>query len=194
MGDIRGCGPSTGRCTVVGHLLKLVAKSTATLRAGYLAALGYLIRDSLEQQSPDDFEWLVSSIVGALRDPSFDSLSYEDGSFLKTRFSFLIRSAITAQLTEARLLVFGSLLAKFTASMDASNKSELEMQLAFSELSHVVTVLGAAAASILDEVNAAATVHLRHSSFGVRSAAAHVLASLAVIAPVVAVTYCEMRC
>lgn len=50
----------------------------------------------------------------------------------------------------------------------------------------MIRILGEAAVSILDEVQTAVTLQLRHSGFGVRSTAAYALVSFAEVVPGVA--------
>lgn len=176
--------------SVVAHILKQVVKaSTTNVRAAHVAVLSYLVKDCVSLDQLDgqvDVDWLVESMLGLLRDSSFNAQSYEDQMFFRARLSHLVRTAVTSQLSEGRLTALATFLTQYVARMDIDSDTrsfEQELQFALGELSHMVTCLGEAAASVADIVQAAATVHLRHPVFGVRSSAAYVLSSLAATLP-----------
>ena len=172
--------------SVVGHLLKQVVKSAGALRAGYIAALGYLVRDCIQALSDDEIEWLVLNIVGVFHDSSVMALSYEDTAFLRARISHLLRAYILVNLSEPKLRVLSMILTKFVSSLDDNTRVEAEVQIALNELEVVVNTLRCAAIAVVDEIIAAASMYLRHSSYGVRSAAASLLSSLSSAGSVVA--------
>ena len=164
--------------SVVGHILKQVIKSVGALRAGYIAALGYLVRDCIQALSDDEIEWLILNIIGVFHEPNIIALSYEDSAFLRSRISYLIRSYILVNLIEPKLRVLSTILTKFVSSLDDNTRVEAEVQIALNELEVVVATLRCSAIAVVDEIIAAASIYLRHSSFGVRSAAASLLSSL----------------
>eukprot|EP01038_Epipyxis_sp_PR26KG_P007657 gene7657-10420_t len=171
--------------SVINRIIQQITKSLPLLRAGYIAALGYLIKVCLTDLSQDEVEWLGITIVGILKDPLIVALNYEETAFLRSRISHLIRSTFVTQLPEVKLISFASFMIRHVSSIES--RTEQELQIVLSEVSQIITVLGEAAVSLVDEVNATATIHLRHSSFSVRSAAANALSNISMVAPVVAV-------
>jgi hypothetical protein len=179
---------------VVEYIIKqvCVAKSTATSRAGYFATLGHLVTEQVPQLNQDDFEWLTLRILSILHQaPS--NLSYpspEELCYLRTRISHLIRSCMTALLNEANLLLFAGYIMKLLSNVEAANaKTEIEIQLALSELNQVIQSLGAVAVALMEEWNTMSPFYLRHASHGIRHGAAAIIASLSVLAPAVAVDF-----
>lgn len=171
--------------SIIQHFNKNIYKSNGTLRAGYICSLSYLIKMCLQSISHDELEWLVLNCIAMFKDPAIVLLSYEDMAYFRARISHLLRTSILMNLNEIQQLKYATLLVQFV-STDTENRNDSELQLALGELSHAVTILGQAAVSISDDINGAATIYLRHAAFGVRTAAAYVLASLATVAPAIA--------
>ena len=187
--------------SVVTHLLKNIVKAaTAAGRAAQVSILTYLIQycveenaitiDSSQEGNNNDLDWFVKAILELLRDPTFAAQSYDDQMYFRARLSYLFRTGVTSQLSEGQLTSLATLLTQLVSRLDIDtvvavpfSHTEQELQFVLGELSHVVSSLGEAAASVADLCQAAATVHLRHPIFGVRSAAAYVLASLATTLP-----------
>ena len=71
----------------------------------------------------------------------------------------------------------------------ASSKTEIEIQLSLSELNQVISSLGEAAVALIEDWNILSPFYLRHSSHGVRHGAATIIASLSVLAPIIAVEF-----
>ena len=177
--------------SVVTHMLKNIVKAgTGAARAAQVAVLLHLTQECVALEQMDgqsDLDWLVESLVGLLTDPMFSALGYDEQMYLRARLSHLFRAAITSQLSEGRLAALATFLTQYVSRMDIdvdAKAAEHELQFTLGELSHVVTSLGEAAVAVADVAQAAATVHLRHPVFGVRSAAAHVLVSIATTLPV----------
>lgn len=122
------------------------------LRCGLITTLHYLTKECIDELEEEDTEWLVAAIIGILQDPSLQSLSYEETTYLRTRLSYLIRSSFTSTLNEVKLLQLASQLARFVSGLE-QQRSDQELQLALMELSYVITVLGESATSVFDEVN-----------------------------------------
>jgi hypothetical protein len=65
--------------SVTSYLLRMILSSSSSLRAGYIAALGHLVRATLKTLKPTDFEWVLLSIVETLADsPQIRDLSFEE--------------------------------------------------------------------------------------------------------------------
>ena len=174
--------------SVITYLIKLVTKSgSAVLRSSYVAVLGHLVKDCLDAVNQKDFEWLVGTITTTFADPVILALSYEEQTFFSARMSHLFRYSITSNLSEVRQLSLANILIQSISVIDA--RTEQELQYSLGELSHVLSCLGEAAVSVVDATHASATVHIRHPAFGVRSAAAYVLAISAMCTPVYAAAF-----
>ena len=176
--------------SVVAHLLRNIVKAgTGAARAAQVAVLLHLTQECVALEQMDgqsDLDWLVGSLVGLTNDPMFSALPYDEQLYLRARLSHLFRAAVTSQLPEGRLAALATFLTQYVSRLDIdldAKVAEHELQFALGELSHVVTSLGEAAVAVADVAQAAATVHLRHPVFGVRSAAAHVLVSIATTLP-----------
>lgn len=170
--------------TVISHVIKCVLKSSGMLRAGYVSVLSRFIRMSLKLVEEDDFEWMIMMTIGMLRDPAIAAMSHEETIYFRIRISQLLNCSVTSQLTETKLLKFANYLMGYISSMEM--RTEHELQISLAELNHAIAILGEAASSISDEIQASVTSHLRHSCFGVRSLSAQVLCGLAEVVPGVA--------
>lgn len=177
--------------TVISHIIKQIIKSTGFLKlqSGYFSIFSHLVSTCLRNNDLDnnDLEWLITSSFELITDPLIIALTYEEFVFFRTRLSYFLRSSLSANLSENRQLKYATILSQFISSMEV--QTEHEVSLALSELSHIVTVLGEASISIIDDIHSASLIHLRNSSFGVRSAAAYVLSSIAFVSPAIAAKY-----
>ena len=173
--------------SVVGHILKQIVKSNGALRAGYIAALGFLVAGCVLTLSDEDFEWLIVNLIGIFHEPSVAALPLEDTAFFRARISFLLRSSIIVNLSEPKLRLMSTILTKFVSSLEDNGRGEAELQLALNSLEVIATTLRSAGIAIVEEVIAATSVYLRHASFGVRSTAAALLSSLSVLSAGIAV-------
>jgi hypothetical protein len=172
--------------SVVTHLIKLITKATsACIRSAQIAVLGHLVKDSLENVDQKDFEWLIDCILRIFVDPFFTVLTHEDQTFFRARMSHFFRYAITANVTEVRQIALATSLIQNIAM----ERTEQELQYGLGELGHVLCALGDAVVSVAESTHTAVTVHLRHPSFGVRSAAAYVLATSAAMTPTIATAF-----
>lgn len=170
--------------TISSQIVKQIIKPVgSTSRASYITILGYLICDTLQYLEQSDYEWLLSLFVGLFRDPSITSLSYEDKVYFRTRISYIFRQSVTYNFTEALQVVMASEITQILAG--AEHHVDDELQFLLNELNHLVKILGAAAEGLCDDIQMVLSVHLRHNSFGVRSAAAHIFLSFALISPAV---------
>jgi hypothetical protein len=166
---------------VVTLVIKSITKSIGSLRNGYISVASHFVRESLVFLEPGDLEWLVNSLLDMFRDPAFSVLSFEEMIYLKARVSNILSTSVAKQLNEAKLLEYARILIAYVANMET--RGEFELQLALGELCHLLLILGEAAVAIVDEIQASISVHLRHPSFGVRSASANVISSLAGAVP-----------
>ena len=173
--------------SVVKSIIRQILRVQGALRVGYLSALMYLLRIRILTLDKSDFEWLILQVIGVIHEPAIVGMPYEDIVYFRSRLAHLLRAAITSNLSESLQLNFATLLTQYLSNADV--KSEHELQLALGELGNVVTALGEAAVSIVDDVRNTASTHLRNASFGVRAAAAYLLASLATVIPAVAAAY-----
>jgi GTP:adenosylcobinamide-phosphate guanylyltransferase len=174
--------------SVITHIVKLIIKAgNASVRSVQVAVLGHLIRDRLEEIDQKDFEWLVETIIGIFKDPTFATQTYEEQAFFGARLSHLFRYSITSNISEGLLIALATNLTLCISAIESHTEQELQFTLG--ELSHVILALGEAVIPVVDETNAAVTVHLRHSTFGVRSAAAYVLATLAIASPTISANF-----
>jgi hypothetical protein len=177
--------------SVISHIINQIIKSTGVLKlqSGYFAIFSHLVSTCLRNNDLDnnDLEWLIASTFELITDPLILALTYEEFVYFRTRLSFFLRSSVSANLSENRQLKYAAILTQFISSMEV--QTEHEVSLALSELSHIVTVLGEASISIIDDIHSASLIHLRNSSFCVRSAAAYVLSSIALVSPAIAAKY-----
>jgi hypothetical protein len=173
--------------SIINHLLKNITKSTSsTLRNAHIAILGHFVKGCLHTVNAADFQWVIVTIVGIFHDSAILALSAEDIAYCRTRISHLFRNSIASNMSESQLISLSpaSVLISYIASLDV--RTDHELQVALVSLNHVVCLLGEMAVTIVDEVQAVVTGQLRHASFGVRSASAYVLASLAISVPGIA--------
>ena len=174
--------------SVISYLMKLATKAGGPFsRTSHIAVLGHLVRDCLDDLDQKDFEWLVEIIVKSFADPVILALSYEDQMFFSARMSHLFRYSITSNLSEVRQVSLANTLIQSVSAVDTC--AEQELQFSLGELSHVISCLREAMISVVEATHASVTLHLRHPTFGVRSAAAHVLAISAMCTPVYAATF-----
>lgn len=187
--------------TVISNLRKQVIKPTPTSssstssiqqvnsnnRSVYISLLGYIINESINELEKSEIEWLLTSVISILSDPVISSLTYDDIIYIRTRLSHVFRSNITYNLVEALQVVILTQLTNFIASIEL--RSEHELQFAFNEIMHLIQIVGESAGTVADDIHMAITVHLRHSNFNVRSSAAYVLLSLAIVVPSLAARF-----
>lgn len=174
--------------SVIMYLVKLATKAGSSIsRTSNIAVLGHLVRDSLDDVDQKDFEWLVEIIVKSFADPVILALSYEEQMFFSARMSHLFRYSITSNLSEVRQVSLANTLIQSVAAVDMCTEQELQFSLG--ELSHVLSCLREAMISVVEATHASVTLHLRHPTFAVRSAAAHVLAISAMCTPVYAAAF-----
>jgi hypothetical protein len=151
--------------STVTYIHKQLTVGSSTLRTGYLAVLGYLVRTLLDSLTPEEYEWLVLSTIDVLKDsPTVRELSYEEQAFLRCRFSHFLRSSIAATATEPELLAYAALLLKRVSTVESSAHSDVELQLVLSEVTHAVGILGPACTALVEEVNISASIYLRFVS------------------------------
>lgn len=170
--------------SVVKHIISLIVKANVALRAGYTMALSNLIRIRIQVLDNSELEWLLKIVIEVMHDTSICALTYEELVYFRSRLAHLLRTAVTSNLSENAQVSFALLLTQFATSPESH--TEHELQLVLGELGNVVTALGEAAISIVDEVKTAANIQLKNASFGVRAAAAYVLAGLTSVIPAVA--------
>ena len=116
--------------SVVSYLHKQCLTGSNTLRTGYIAVFGHLLRLCLDTLTPDDYEWMVVSTIEVLKDsPVLRELTFEEQAYLRCRFSHLFRTCITSRSTEPQLIAFATLLIKHISTMESSAHSDLELQL-----------------------------------------------------------------
>jgi uncharacterized protein (UPF0147 family) len=173
--------------SIVSLLIKNIVKYSNILRTSHLAILGHVIAESIFTIDPKDYEWIIITLTSIFRESPILSLPQEDKHFFRSRMSLIVRNSIVYNLTEALQLSFATELTQFAGGMEQRNDDELYFVL--NELGHLVKILGEFVGSIADEIHIALSIHLRHSSFSVRSAAANVYASLAHTAPAIAAKY-----
>ena len=178
--------------SVVQGIMRTIVKShtpSGNLRAGYIAVLGFLLRDCMQSEagmSPEEQEWVVPQLFMLLHSSEALGLAtYDELAFFRLRISHLFRFALILPSGESGLKSFAASVITFTTGTIES-RSEAEIQVALTELAHILLVMGDAAASVQDDVVSAVGGFLKDISFGVRSAAAHVLTSLATVVPALA--------
>ena len=178
--------------SVVQNIMRVIAKSqtpNGNLRAGYIAVLTYLLRDCMQNDdglSPDDIEWLIPRILSLLHSvEEIGLVNYDDQTLFRLRLSQLIRFALIVPAGESGLKTIAGAVLTFTNGT-VESRSEAEIQLALTELAHILLVMGDAAASVQDEVLSTVGSFLKDNSFGVRSAAAQVLTNLSMVVPALA--------
>lgn len=169
--------------TIVNTILRAITRSTSSAKPGLICVLGSIIGNFVSNIDQSELESCIQSVIGILHDPSILQLSQEELTLCRIRLSYIIRNSIIHNLSETQQLQFATVLAQYVASIEL--RTDHELQLALSELFNVMNVLGEAGVSILDDIHMATSVHLRHSSYGVRTSAAFVMGSLAKIAPTV---------
>jgi hypothetical protein len=174
--------------TLIRNLLKA---STPTLRAGYVSVLRHLIQlllpTMLLQESTNNLEWLVMTIIGILRDPQITALSYEEIVYFRCRLSHLFHKGITALLSESNQIILCKTLYMYLSTTDP--RTEHEIQFILSEICHLIQSLREIAVSLQDDLKSMINIQLRNPSFGVRATAAYVLMSLASMIPAEASNY-----
>lgn len=171
--------------SVVKSLLRQTVRAPHShLRAAFIVALQYLVEMVIPSLDISDVEWLVSCVLSSLSEQTILTLAYEDIVYYRSRLSHLLRS-ISSQTTELNQLKLAEFVCSFLVESGAS-RTEHEIQLAFSELGQLIAALGEASSAAVVSIRAAATPHLRHSSFGVRASAAHALVGLACVVPALA--------
>lgn len=174
--------------SVVKSLIKQTVKASQSHhRAAFIVVLQFLVDMAFPTLDVADIEWLFSALFSSLSEPAIVSLSYEDIVYFRSRLAHLLRfiSSKIVELNQLRLSTFIC-----TYLLDSSSpRTEHEIQLAFSELGQLVAALGEASASSVGVFNEVTTIYLRHSSFGVRASAAHVLVGLATVVPALASGY-----
>jgi len=129
--------------SVVVHLQKQVVKSLGLLRISYLLVLEYLVVEFLPTLNKSDLEWLMLSTIYILHDPVIAALSHEESIFFRTRASYFLRSSIISNVTEAVHLELLRILLHFLNN-NAEPRTENELQLALSELTCLICILGEA--------------------------------------------------
>jgi hypothetical protein len=183
--------------SVIQGILRCIIKSQTSngnLRAGYMASLAYLLRSCMRESDengealpPEDFEWLIPQLLGLVHNTEELGLgSYEEIAVFRMRLSYLFRFAMTANSTESGQKALASALLEFVKGTVDVSRSEAEVQIALTELAHIIAVMGDTASSIQDETHIAVGMFLKDNSFGVRSAAANVLTALASVIPYLA--------
>jgi hypothetical protein len=174
--------------SVVKSILKQTVRAPhGQHKAAFIIALQFLVEMSFFGLDDSDVQWTFSTIISSLAEPSIVAMSYEDIVYFRSRLSHLLRS-IASQMVELNQLKLAGFMCSFLLD-NATSRTEHEIQLAFGELSQLVAVLGEAGAACAEQIHAAAAAHLKHSSFGVRASAAHVLVGLATVVPALASGY-----
>lgn len=167
--------------TVFETVSKQTVKSVGAAKVGYLFVLGYFVSGCIDKVAVEEFDLITGTFMSLAQD-SVQS-TFEEQMLLKTRLSFVFRTGFISVISEAQLLIVAAQMSKLCSTADASNRSDLEVQFALVELNHLLSVLGSAAVSLQDDANACASMQLRHASFGVRTSAANILLTLALIVP-----------
>lgn len=175
--------------TIIEKIGKTIQISCGATKVSHIFVMGHVISNCLDKISLEEFEWTIQHYFSMLHDEAVQSLTFEEQNFLRVRFSYVFRSFVVAKVNESKQLTIAAELAKFSGGMDASSRNDIEMQLALCEMNHVLTVLGIASCAVADEANMAASTNLRHSSFGVRSAAANILLTISLTSPNAAVEF-----
>ena len=177
---------------VIGGVMRTLTRAAANARAGYVATLQHLCEEVIHTLDDETLEWLLRSIILLLRDPLISALPYEEIVHFRARLAHLIRRGVTAKITESNQLLLAHHCINFltpsnkekdNTSASGGARNEHELQLGLGELGVVITALGEASSAICDEVKILATAQLRNSNFGVRAAAAHLLAAVAIVIP-----------
>lgn len=169
--------------SVLRFMLQQVLSSSGLLRIGLISMTNYFVRITCADLSKDDFEWLLRSVLDVMEEPSVLALNNEESVFFRSRISYILRT-IGSSLNESQQLGMASLLCLYLASMDRRTDNALHIALA--ELANLLVSLQENAASIADNAQAAATIHLHSSCFAVRAQSAYLLAALSLAVPLLA--------
>ena len=169
--------------SVFRFMLQQILSTTGLLRVGLISMANYFVRMSCAELSRDDFEWLLRSVMDVMEEPSVLALSNDESVFFRSRVSYILRT-IGSSLNESQQLHMASLLCLYLASMDKRTDNSLHIALA--ELANLIVSLQENAASIADNAQASATIHLHSSCFAVRAQSAYLLAALSLAVPLLA--------
>lgn len=170
-------------------LLRLITKSAGSVRAGYVATLRYLLVLVLDDADKNTLEWIIRNVLWTLHDSTILSLPYEEIVNYRNRLSHVLHRGVVCNLSETEQL---SMVSFYIATIyDPEPKNEHIVQLILNQLCVLITILQEAVVSLSQEIHNMILQQLKNSSFGVRSCAAFVLTSLAVVTPAAAATYLQ---
>ena len=126
-------------------------------------------------------------------------LTYEQTTFFRCRFSHLLRTFITINITELQIIALANVLINYLSKVDintntsASSTSsttttstsssttstvssiDLDIQFILAELHHIIKVLGPSSVSIVDAIITQCMELLKHPSFAIRSSIAQLI-------------------
>lgn len=171
--------------SVVDYLLQNLVKATVLgVKSAYLLVLGEIISAIGTEITQDEYYSLIINLFSILHEILPENTRFEDATVVCSKFSSVIRMIVSGPMTEAKLIDFAASLCKYLTGMES--KTEYELQIILSELNSILHQLQETCAVIADDVQGAASLQLRHGSFGVRDAAAKLLVTLSCQVPFVA--------
>ena len=170
--------------SVFRFMVQQILSTSGSVRIGFISTTNYFVRSTCAELSKDDFEWLLRHVLDIMEEPSVLALNNDDSVFFRSRIGYILRT-IGSSLNETQQLNMASLLCLYLASMD--KRSDNSLHIALAELADLIVALQENAASIADNTQAAATIHLHSSSFAVRAQSAYLLSALSLAVPLLAV-------
>jgi hypothetical protein len=135
-------------------------------------------------------------------------LTYEQTTFFRCRFSHLLRTFITINITELQIIALANVLITYLSKVDINQQNhtnsnasgssssstttnativttyasvDLDIQFVLAELHHIIKVLGPSSVSIVDAIITQCMELLKHPSFVVRSSSAQLICSASTI-------------
>jgi len=144
-----------------------------------------------------------------LSNPALRGLTYEQTTFFRCRFSHLIRTSITINITEMQTIALANVLVTYLTNVNHNQNTitsttngtttatsstvtttpiiDLDIQFILAELHHIIKILGPSSVSIVDIIITQATELLKHPSFVVRSSSAQLICCACTITATTAV-------
>eukprot|EP01039_Chlorochromonas_danica_P004522 gene4522-4960_t len=187
--------------TIVDNLLKLVVGKGAqggggggaasNLRAGYLLVWGFFIQQVIPEITLEELESIPSAFLLLAQEGVAGGGGWEEQVVGQARLSALLRAVIfcAGHLSENQLLALTSEFCRLCSAVEVGGGSggaaggggrgEGEVLISLQAIDHLLSLLGATAVAVEEEVLGLSQRFLRHPSFMVRQAAVQAVVRLA---------------